>query len=234
VNARYISVHNISSSSFQLKKWSLTYTSYTTHHFSHFVTIWAWSLSQRNLTNWRCLKVGCQRKNLHQGKIDIKKMKETTWEISSLLLSPSPKIIRVIKSRTVHFESSVAHVGRMGNAQKISVTRFYGKTERRDLGMGGKILKWILNIYVGCGSISRIAAARNWVQCSDLLNKAMNLRILERSLHFLFSWVTKSLLKKPLHYIIGYNDVHACMHARTHRWSFPKDNELIFYFGKSN
>lgn len=67
-------------------------------------------------------------------------MKEITRELASLLLFP-PKIIRVIKSRTMHFESWVGHIGRIGIAQKILVTRFYWKTDRRDLGMGGIILK---------------------------------------------------------------------------------------------
>jgi len=58
-----------------------------------------------------------------------------------IIISLLPKIIRVIKSRAVHFESCVGHIGRMEIAQKISVTRFYWKTDRRDLGMGGIILK---------------------------------------------------------------------------------------------
>ena len=83
--------------------------------------------------------------------------------------------------------------------------------------------------YIECGGISRIAAAHNWAQCWVLLNIAMYIRFSHRSWQFLLSSVTKGLLKRSLHHIIGYNDVHACTHRR---FFFPKDVKLILDFRK--
>ena len=88
------------------------------------------------------MKAGCKRNHLHLGgnKYEYKE-NEGNYRRTLVIITLPPKIIRVIKSRTMRIESSVAHIGRMGIAQKILVTIFYGKTKRRDLGMGGIILK---------------------------------------------------------------------------------------------
>jgi hypothetical protein len=86
------------------------------------------------------LKAGCQRKNLHLGENKYKE-NEGNYTRTLIIITLPPKIIRVIKSRAMHFESCIGHIGRMGIAQKILVTRFYWKTDRRDLCMGGIILK---------------------------------------------------------------------------------------------
>ena len=75
------------------------------------------------------MKAGVQRKHLRRREKKYKENAEYYTMRNFKIIITLPQI-RTIKSRTLCFASSVAHIGRMTNAQKMLVKRFYGKTER--------------------------------------------------------------------------------------------------------
>ena len=144
MSARYISVQYVSSSGFQLTNLHL-YTLHNTLFFSFCADLNLASLSLSLSGEAHKLKVFESRvpkkTSAPKGKRNIKKGRKLHENHHHHHHYSSSKRIRVIKSRTMPTESSVEHVRRLRNAQKVLVTRLYGKTECRDLGKGGIILK---------------------------------------------------------------------------------------------
>ena len=86
------------------------------------------------------MKAGVQRKHLLRREKKYKEKAEyyTTRNFKIIITLPQ---IRTIKSRTLRFASSVAHIGRMTNAQKILVKRFYWKKYRERFRHGWNNIK---------------------------------------------------------------------------------------------
>ena len=116
MNARYLSVHNVSSSSFQLISLKPNIVHATQH--STFLILWRleFGLSPSGSSQTEGVWKQGAKKKIHLGENKYKE-NEGNYTRTSIIIILPPKINRVIKSRTMDVESSVAQIGRMGHAQ---------------------------------------------------------------------------------------------------------------------
>ena len=136
MNARYLSVHNVSSSSFQLISLKPNIVHATQH--STFLILWRleFGLSPSGSSQTEGVWKQGAKKKIHLGENKYKE-NEGNYTRTSIIIILPPKINRVIKSRTMDVESSVAQIGRMGHAQIF----FFFLALRSNVGHGLLILE---------------------------------------------------------------------------------------------
>jgi hypothetical protein len=92
-------------------------------------------------------------------------------------LYSSPRIIRIMKSRTMRSAGHVARMEENGNAYSILVAKPKGKSP-----LGRPRRRWVDNIKmdlreIGCDGVDRIDMAQDRDRWRDLVNTGMNLWI---------------------------------------------------------